>query len=121
MRALLDTNILIDYLNGVAAAQEEIRRYEQPLISAITWMEVMNGAKGDEEPLVRAFLGRFSQVAIDQAVAERAVIIRRENRLRLPDAIIWASAQREKALLVSRNSKDFPADSPGVRVPYQIG
>jgi len=36
------------------------------------------------------------------------------------DAIIWASAKRENALLVSRNVKDFPADSPGVRAPYRL-
>lgn len=118
MKALLDTNILIDYLNGIEAAREEIERYDHPLISAITWMEVMTGADDEEEATVRAFLERFVQVAIDETVAEKAVSIRREKRLRLPDAIIWASAQCENALLVSRNSKDFPADAPGVRVPY---
>jgi len=40
--------------------------------------------------------------------------------MRLPDALIWASAQHESALLVSRNTRDFPADAPGVRVPYQL-
>lgn len=118
MKALLDTNILIDYLNGIEAAREEIGRYDHPLISPITWMEVMIGVGADEEAAVRAFLARFTQVAINEAVAEKAVTIRRENRLRLPDAIIWASAQCENALLVSRNSKDFPPDAPGVRVPY---
>ena len=48
MKALMDTNILIDYLNGIDAAREEIGRYETPLISAITWMEVMVGAIDDE-------------------------------------------------------------------------
>ncbi len=37
---------------------------------------------------------------------------------RLPDAIIWATAREASALLVTRNTKDFPADVPGVRVPY---
>ena len=120
MKALMDTNILIDYLNGIAAAREEIGRYETPLISAITWMEVMVGAIDDEQPAIRSFLSRFTQVAIDAEVAEIAVAIRREHKMRLPDAIIWASAKRESALLVSRNTKDFPADLPGVRAPYQL-
>ena len=30
MKALLDTNILIDYLNGLEAAREEIDRYKEP-------------------------------------------------------------------------------------------
>ena len=120
MKALLDTNILIDYLNGIEAAQEEIRRYEAPLISTITWMEVMVGVYEDEQQTVRSFLSRFSQIDIDSKVAEIAVSIRRERKIRLPDAIIWASAKSENALLVSRNTKDFPANSPEVRMPYEL-
>jgi len=120
VRALLDTNILIDYLNGIEAARAEIRRYTQPRISTISWMEVMVGVSDNDEPVVRQFLGGFQQVLIDQDTAERAVAIRRQHRLRLPDAIIWASAQNDGALLVTRNSKDFPLEDPGIRVPYQL-
>ncbi len=120
MRALLDTNILVDYLNGMDAAREEMDRYREPLISPITWMEVMIGAESAEEDAVRAFLGRFVQVPVDRTVAEGAIAIRRQHRIRLPDAIVWASARRENALLVTRNTRDFPADAPGVRVPYRL-
>ena len=120
MKALLDTNILVDYLNGIEAAREEINRYKAPLISTITWMEVMAGVNDDEERAVRSFLTRFNQVNIDPEIAEIAVSIRRKTRIRLPDAIIWASAKHEDALLVSRNTKDFPEDSPSVRAPYQV-
>ena len=120
MKALIDTNILIDYLNGIGAAREEIDRYEMPLISAITWMEVMVGAIDDEQQTIRSFLSRFTQIAIDAEVAEIAVSIRRKYKMRLPDAIIWASAKRESALLVSRNTKDFPGDLPGVHAPYRL-
>jgi len=120
MKALLDTNILIDYLNGIDAARDEIERYDTVMISTITWMEVMVGTKKEEEATVRAFLSHFVQVPVSSDVAERAVAIRQQSRLRLPDAIIWASAKNENALLVSRNSKDFPHDAPDVRVPYEI-
>ena len=66
----------------------------------------------------RRFLQRFQVVAIDAAVAEAAVHLRRSHRIKLPDAIIWASATSEGRLLVTRNTKDFPSDDPGVRVPY---
>lgn len=120
MKALLDTNILIDYLNGVAAARDEIARYDSPMISPITWMEVLVGALDHERDAVRGFLSRFVQVAIDATVAERAVSLRRTCGLRLPDAIIWASAHCEDALLVTRNTKDFPTDAPNVRIPYRL-
>lgn len=120
MKALFDTNILIDYLNGISAARDEIARYDEALISAITWVEVMVGTQDNEESAVRRFLDRFTQIPFDRRVAERAVLIRRQTRIRLPDAIVWASAKCESALLVSRNVKDFPPDAPDVRMPYSV-
>jgi len=37
VNAVFDTNIVIDALNGVSAADVEYRRYERVLISRITW------------------------------------------------------------------------------------
>lgn len=118
MKALFDTNILIDYLNGASAARDEIARYEQPLISLITWMEVLAGTGADDESEVRAFLRRFGCIGIDGAVAERTVVLRHNRRIKLPDAIIMATALNESALLNTRNTKDFSVDEPGIRVPY---
>jgi len=120
MKALLDTNILIDYLNGIEDARCEMARYDINLISPITWMEIMVGVTPDHEKTVRRFLSGFRQVAIDTAIAELAVGIRRQFKIRLPDAIIWASAKQQNALLVSRNHKDFPATEPGIRIPYKL-
>ena len=120
MKALFDTNILIDYLNGFVAAKTEIGRYSHIAISVITWVEVMVGAKPEEEAAVRRFLSRFEHILLRASIAERAVSIRRETRMRLPDAIIRASAESEHALLVSRNTKAFPEDKPWMRVPYKL-
>ena len=121
MRAVIDTNILIDYLAGVEAARDEIARHADASISAITWMEVLVGAADElETERLRWFLSGFRRIPIDDAVAELAVGIRRTHRMRLPDAIIWASARSVGGLLVTRNTRDFPSDDPGVRVPYSI-
>lgn len=119
MKALFDTNILVDYLNGVTAAQQELARHRERWISVVTLMEVLVGARNaDEEDVIEMFLRDFQVVEISKRVAREAVDLRRAHRLRLPDAIIWASARTESALLVTRNTRDFPADEPGVRVPY---
>jgi predicted nucleic acid-binding protein len=120
VKALFDTNILIDYLNGIAEARKELDRYSASSISVITWMEVLVGAKPDVTDATRAFLQSFELIPIDQAVAERAVSLRQTHRIRLPDAIIWASAETNGMLLVTRNTRDFPTDMPGVRIPYVI-
>jgi predicted nucleic acid-binding protein len=120
VRPLFDTNILIDYLGGIAPAREELARYREPAISIVSWMEVLIGAAAEVEPGTRRFLSRFTIVEIDRAVAERAVLVRRSSRMRLPDAIIQASAEVHAMLLVTRNTRDFDATSPSVRVPYSL-
>lgn len=121
MKALFDTNILVDYLNGIVQARDELKRYNSRLISLITWMEVLIGCRSaDEEPPVRRFLESFDLLPIGANIAERAIALRRNSRIRLPDAIIWATAQHHGALLVTRNTKDFSANLPGVRLPYQL-
>jgi predicted nucleic acid-binding protein len=49
-----------------------------------------------------------------------AVQLRRTHRIRLPDAIIWATAQTKEVILVTRNTKDFDPDWEGVHLPYTI-
>lgn len=117
--AVFDTNILIDYLAGRQEAQREFERYTRRAVSVITWMELQIGADNEEEAdVIDLFLREFRIVDITRQVARRAVDIRRQKRVRLPDAIIWATAETESALLITRNTKDFPTDDPGVRVPY---
>lgn len=85
----------------------------------MAWIEVLS--KGDES-IVRdamAFLSRFGLDEIDDEVSRRAAALRRERpRLKSPDAIILATAQIRGRVLITRNTKDFPAQMPGIRVPY---
>jgi len=118
--ALFDTNILIDYLRGVSAARDELERYSDKSISIITWMEVMAGVPESAEPATRAFLKGFNVIQLDAEIAAHAVKIRQTHRVKLPDAVIWATAEIEKLLLVTRNTKDFPENWPGVRMPYKL-
>ena len=120
MIAVFDTNIVIDALNGMNEADVEYGRYERVLISRVTWMEVLIGAKDDDTDL-RDFLEvYFEIVPLDLAVAENAVLIRREKHIRLPDAIIWGTARANDAVLVTRNTKDFHPDWEGIRLPYTL-
>jgi predicted nucleic acid-binding protein len=117
---LFDTNILIDYLNGIPQAKLELQRYNDRAISVITWMEVMVGASPDTLAGTKALLSGFALLPIDDMVAERAVSIRQTKRVKLPDAIVWATAQVTNRLLVTRNFKDMAEDEPGVRIPYKL-
>jgi len=120
VKALFDTDILVDYLNAVPKARIELRRYGEKAVSIITWMEVMVGATSDIEDGTRNFLSTFDIIALDGEIAERAVSLRRDHHIKLPDAIVWATAQTRAMLLVTRNVGDFAADDPGIRMPYRL-
>ena len=121
MRAIIDSDVLIDYLQGLDKAKRELERYAQREISIISWMEVMTGADTpEEEKACREFLATFTVHQLSIEVAAEAVLVRKQFRVRLPDAIVWATARTNSCLLVTRNSKDFSPKEPGVRIPYSV-
>lgn len=106
---LIDTNIIIYYLEGEQAAVSFLRAQQSKLaISSITWMETLSyPLSEDEEQVVRAFLKEFRMIDISVPVMELSVGIRRSKKIKLPDAIIAASAMHHDLILVTRNIKDF--------------
>ena len=63
----------------------------------------------------------FSIDEVDEEIASHAASLRRERRdLGLLDATVLATALTRGRVLVTRNTKDFPAQMPGIRVPYKL-
>ncbi|CAM8668027.1 MULTISPECIES: PIN domain-containing protein [Sphingobium] len=121
----LDANIVIDALLNHEPAHREIFRIADSgarmWISRMAWIEILS--KGNESAVrdVLMFLGQFGLDEIDDEISRRAAALRRERaRLKSPDAIILATAQLRGRVLVTRNTKDFPAEMPGIRVPYTL-
>ena len=122
MRVLFDSNILIDYLRGIPQAQGTLARHPNAAISLLNWIEVMVGVR---EPAhvapTRSFLARFEVIAPDARIAEMAVQMRQlRPRLRLPDALVWATARARGLTLMTRDAGDFPADEDDVVAPYTL-
>lgn len=120
-----DANILIDALGGYPPARAEIARAtaagSRAWISRMAWIEVLS--KGDTAVVKEAllFLAHFGLDEIHEDIAQRAAALRRERpRLKSPDAIILATAQLRGRILITRNTRDFPAEMPGIRVPYTL-
>lgn len=121
----LDANIVIDALLNHEPAHQELRRIAQSgtrmWISRMAWIEVLS--KGSDAAVrdVLTFVDRFGLDEIDEEISHRAAALRRERpRLKSPDAIILATAQIRGRVLVTRNTRDFPANMPGIRVPYTL-
>jgi predicted nucleic acid-binding protein len=87
----------------------------------MVWIEVLSKGSGATLRDAEAFLSGFGVDEIDAEIASRAAALRRERpRLKSPDAIVLASAMVRGRVLVTRNTKDFPANMPGIRVPYVL-
>ena len=99
---LVDTDIFIDHLRGAVALDPGAHRLHY---SVITRAELFAGSSATDQ--VATLLGPFREVTVDRAVAERAGRIRREAGVRLPDALIAATALEHRLSLVTRNRSDF--------------
>jgi len=122
---LFDTNIFIDMLGGCKQATIELSSYDFPAISAVTYMELRAGQmlRPHEKPILDVLLAEFQVIQIDQMVMERAIEIRGTSlatgpKVKLPDAIIGATAAAYRIPIVTRNPKDFQWEGIDVHVPY---
>lgn len=115
-----DTNILVDWLEDRSQAVAELSRYNRHRISRIVWTEVLAGEPLEKRDTIQQIISPFEVVEIDARIASAAADIRRRMRMKLLDAFILATAQVNGAILITRNTKDFPAAMPGIRVPYTL-
>jgi predicted nucleic acid-binding protein len=122
MKALFDSNIVIDALNGHRKAKSEIAAWPDRAISVISFVEVMAGVLGTEQKITRDFLLGFKIIDVDSDIAEYAVSVQAERRLSLADALIVATAQATGRTLITRDAKlQNEFDDPVVFVPYELG
>jgi predicted nucleic acid-binding protein len=103
---LLDSNILIEYLNGndrIVSYLDSIAIEGNCIISIISKIELISAPKltTNEIKNILLFLENFQEMNLTDEIALKAAEIRRKNKLKLPDAVIAATALVSNATLVS--------------------
>lgn len=117
--AVFDTNILIHYAHGQDPARRIITSTVMRYISLVTWVEFMTGVPATEAPRFESFLNKnFEIIDPDRDLAGIAVDLRRSQRLKYPDAMIYATAKLLRVPLITHNTKDFDARAPDIVIPY---
>lgn len=122
---LIDSNVIIDFL-GTSLSEESLDLIKNifnagSYISVITVIEVL-GFKTDEQDysFLKKFIDEFDVVPLEQTVVNRTIEIRKKRKVKLPDAIIAASAMEKDLILLTRNFKDFDnIDGLKVLNPYK--
>lgn len=119
MTALFDTGVVIDHLSGRPEAAAVFAAHRYGAISVISWVELMSVAPHGLEEATRMFLHRFERLAINEAIADRAVAVHRAHpSLALSRALIYATALVNSLTFIS---VDVPADlraESNIVVPY---
>lgn len=101
-RYLLDTNAIIYLISGRLALPLPEGQYS---VSIITEIELLSfsGLSAEEEQKIRELLFLLDRVQLTEAVRDETIKLRRKNRLKLPDAIIAASAMIHNAVLLTND------------------
>jgi predicted nucleic acid-binding protein len=101
---LLDTNLVLYLLGGRLAQPLPSGQY---LISVITEIELLSypNLSSDEELQIQDLLTKIRIVGIEGNIKELAIALRKRYKLRLPDAIIVATAKSLNATLFTNDVK----------------
>jgi len=108
---LLDSNIVIGYLNGdsgIVETLDALRRERRALfVSPISIAEAlcMPEATGETLKRRRCFCDCFIVIEPDKTIAKTAATLRRTYRLDIPDAFIVATAIERGLPLATRDKK----------------
>ena len=101
-RYLLDTNAIIYLIGGRLAAPLPAGHYSFSVISEIELLS-FSGLSEEDEQKIGELLALLDCVELTQAVRLEAIKLRKQKRLKLPDAIIAASAINRNATLFTND------------------
>jgi predicted nucleic acid-binding protein len=109
---LTDSNVVIDYLAGKlpAAGMELLNGLvdEGMVVSVITKIEVLGcNLDKDDERVLKGFLDEALVIDIGEEIADTTISIRKSRKIKVPDAIIAATAIVLELTLLTRNLNDF--------------
>ena len=110
---LIDTNIFIYYLKNDKKIVEYFNHLkltnESINYSFINRIELLSFSQLDakEEHLIKEMLDQFNYIGYDEKVEAKTIELRKKYNIKIPDAIIAASALINNCTLITRNESDF--------------
>ena len=114
---LIDTNIIIYLTQGKLRISDFAKQGGNLYISSITYIETLGYmfTNQDEERAITNLCKMFERIFLTKEIEEQTILIRKFHKIKLPDAIIAATAILYNLTLVTRNIDDFKK-IPGLNV-----
>jgi predicted nucleic acid-binding protein len=108
-RYLLDTNTVLDYMGNKlpGKAKKMIAQIidEEIYLSVINKIELLGFSKVEQDLI--DFVSCSNIHPINDAVVDKTIEVRSFYKIKLPDAIIAATALTNELAIITRNTKDF--------------
>lgn len=122
-RYLIDTNVLIEYLANAlpSAAHAFIADVvdDNFNISFINKIEILGHPSANKQ--IEEFLNHANVFTVTEELINKTIEIRLNNRTKLPDALIAATAIVNQFILLTRNTDDFKnIDNLEVKDPRNV-
>lgn len=120
--ALVDTPLLLDYLNGDKRAQRALAAYEHRSLSVVSWLELMSHCPGELVEPTRGFLRTFERLSVSESIADEAQrLMRAKPGLQVPRALTWATATINQLTFVTSDPAHVDKTDRLVLLPYRRG
>ncbi|AFZ03639.1 type II toxin-antitoxin system VapC family toxin [Calothrix sp. PCC 6303] len=113
MKYVYDTNIFIYYLADEPRVDslfgENFLNLHDILVSPIVRIELLSfsGLSENEKQSIEDLLSQFKSVPLSREIEDQTIHLKQRHKIKLPDAIIAATALNQDAFLVTRNVRDF--------------
>lgn len=113
MSYLLDANFIIDYFKGIfkgdAAKFTDSIINDTTFISVITRMELLSwkSLQIKDEEIIKELIFDSTVFSLEENIVTKTILLRRTNKIKLPDVIIAATAIVHNLQLITHNLKDF--------------
>ena len=109
---LLDSNVIIGYLDNKLPIEgmEFVSNIvdDVPNMSVISQIEILRyNAPAQAMKVLNDFVNSSIVLPLDDAIVQKTIELCRQSKIKLPDAIIGATAIVHKLTLLTRNISDF--------------
>ena len=102
---LLDSNTIVYLSKEIISIDDVFDDQEEYGISVITYMEVLgyDFESAKEKAFIEELLSYLTIIYIDEVIANRVIRLKKEKKIKLPDAIICATAMLNNSLLITND------------------
>ncbi len=119
-KGILDSNTIILASKQMIDVEELLSRYNEFYVSIVTYMEVYGYefTNSNEKDLIDELFANLEIIEVNQTIADQAVNYRKNKmkKIKLPDAIILATAKFLDADLLTDDWDDFQGIDKSVNV-----